>query len=82
MDIMDSLSDPIKNPYLEKMKIHEKERHHPFRYFYDENNNMLPIVAITAFFRNYKESVVMYNEYIENNIPDTKREKLNPYPEH
>ena len=60
--------DPLQNPYLETMKQHEKDRHHPFRYFYDENKNILPIVAITAFFREDKERVEIYNEYKANDI--------------
>ena len=62
-------SKPVyQNPYLETLKIHEKERRHPYRYFHDENDQMLPIVAICGFFRDDKERVDMYNEYIKNDI--------------
>jgi hypothetical protein len=60
--------NPLKNPYLTTLKKHETERHHPYRYFHDENNNILPIVAVTAFFRDDKERVDIYNEYVDNNI--------------
>jgi hypothetical protein len=29
--------DISQNPYLETLKIHQKEGHHPYRYFKDEN---------------------------------------------
>jgi len=42
-------------------------RKFPFRYFKDENNNVLPIVALTAFFRN-KEEKDLYFKYINAGI--------------
>lgn len=36
-------------------------RKFPFRYFKDENNNILPIVAITAFFRSDEDKKLYYN---------------------
>jgi len=46
----------------------EKEnRMFPFRYFTDENDRVLPIVAVTGFFRE-KAAEERYNEYIENGI--------------
>ena len=48
--------------------ILDKPKHKfPFRYFKDENNNILPIVALTAFFRN-SDDVELYNNYINANI--------------
>lgn len=56
------------NEYLETLMKHNNERHFPYRYLHDENNNILPIVMISAFFRDDKERVELYNEYVENNI--------------
>ena len=41
---------------------------HPYRYFKDENNNILPIVSITAFFRSNADKN-QYYKFIENKIP-------------
>ena len=42
-------------------------RQFPFRYFKDHNNNILPIVALTAFFRN-NEDKELYYKYINAGI--------------
>lgn len=42
-------------------------RKFPFRYFKDENNNVLPIVAVTAFFRSTEEKELYY-KYVNANI--------------
>ena len=48
--------------------FNEKEnRMFPFRYFTDENDRVLPMVAVTGFFRE-KAAEDLYNEYIENGI--------------
>jgi hypothetical protein len=52
----------IKNLCLENLNdlsidtlLLKENRKFPFRYFKDENNNTLPIVAVTAFFRSYED---------------------------
>jgi len=45
----------------------KENRKFPFRYFQDENNNVLPIVAVTAFFRS-NEDKLRYLNYIKNGI--------------
>jgi len=44
-----------------------ENRKFPYRYFKDENNNTLPIVALTAFFRSDDDEKRYYN-YIKNDI--------------
>jgi len=45
-----------------------KEKHmFPFRYFQDEKGNVLPIVAVTAFFRDDKAKQLYY-DYVKNGI--------------
>jgi hypothetical protein len=52
--------------YVQSFK--EKEnRMFPFRYFTDENDRVLPIVAVTGFFRE-KEAENRYNEYVANGV--------------
>jgi hypothetical protein len=61
--------EPEENNYITTtMALHEKERNFPFRYTHDENGKMLPIVMIAAFFRDDKQRVTMYNEYLNNGI--------------
>lgn len=52
--------------YVQTFKDKEN-RKFPFRYFTDENDRVLPIVAVTGFFRE-KEAEDLYNEYIEKGI--------------
>jgi hypothetical protein len=55
-----------RDAYIQKFK--EKEnRMFPFRYFTDENDRVLPFVAVTGFFRE-KAAEDRYNEYIKNGI--------------
>jgi hypothetical protein len=56
-----------KNAYLDTLKNHEKERIFPYRYFHDENDKILPIVAVTGPFRSERE-VKLFDEYKENGI--------------
>ena len=52
--------------YVQSFK--EKEnRMFPFRYFTDENDRVLPIVAVTGFFRE-KEAEDKYHEYVANGV--------------
>jgi hypothetical protein len=60
-------NNKTKNPYLETLKEHEQERIFPYRYFRDENENILPIVAITAFYRDDRARN-LYQEYLDNGI--------------
>ena len=43
---------------------------HPYRYFKDENNNILPIVSLTAFFRSDNDKK-QYYKFIKENIWQT-----------
>jgi hypothetical protein len=57
----DNLDDYIQS-------FNQKEnRIFPFRYFTDENGKILPIVAVTAFFRD-KKAEDLYTEYLEKGI--------------
>ena len=47
--------------------LSKKNQKFPYRFFVDENNNILPIVAITSFFRNIQDKN-RYNYFINNNI--------------
>lgn len=47
--------------------LNKDNRKFPFRYFKDENNNILPIVAVTAFFRS-NEDKELYYKYINAGI--------------
>ena len=56
------------NEYIKKLNEHYKEKIFPYRYFYgDDEENMLPLVAVTAFYRN-EESKNLFQEYQDNNI--------------
>jgi hypothetical protein len=57
----------LREAYLETLKQHEKERHFPYRYLYDENGKILPIVLVSGFFRDDKERD-MFTEYVYNGI--------------
>jgi len=60
--------NPNNPSYLATLKQHKDEGgHFPFRYLCDEKQQILPIVLISAFFRNDKERE-MYKEYTENGI--------------
>jgi len=55
--------------YLATLQKHKDEGgHFPYRYLCDENQKILPIVFVVAFFRDDKERITMYNEYVENGI--------------
>lgn len=55
-----------RDAYVQTFK--EKDnRKFPFRYFTDENDRVLPFVAVTGFFRE-KEAETLYHEYIKNGI--------------
>jgi hypothetical protein len=55
-----------RDEYIQGFK--EKEnRMFPFRYFTDENDRVVPFVAVTGFFRE-KEAEDKYHEYVKNGI--------------
>jgi hypothetical protein len=47
--------------------LDKANRKFPYRYFKDENNNVLPIVGLSAFFRNDNDKELYYN-YLKNDI--------------
>lgn len=53
--------------YMEVLKAHEKERIFPYRYFKDETGKMIPMVAVTAFFRDDRARD-LFDEYLENGV--------------
>ena len=59
-------SNPELNNYIQSFSIKEN-RMFPFRYFTDVNNNVLPFVAVTGFFRG-EDAKNKYYEYINNGI--------------
>ena len=65
-EIEEGMVNKERNDYIQNF-IHKEHRMFPFRYFTDENNVVLPFVAVTAFFRD-KESEDKYTEYLERGI--------------
>ena len=62
----EGMTSDERDAYVQSFK--EKEnRMFPFRYFTDENDRVLPFVAVTGFFRE-KAAEDKYNEYIANGI--------------
>lgn len=57
----------FSNSRLELSFSNKENRFFPFRYFTDINNNPLPFVAVTAFFRG-DDALKKYYEYINNGI--------------
>jgi hypothetical protein len=55
------------NEYLLTLTEHYKERIFPYRYFQDEKENMLPIVAVTGFFRD-ERAKNLFQEYLFNGV--------------
>ena len=55
-----------RDEYIRRF-LEKEHRIFPFRYFTDENNEPLPFVAVTGFFRG-KEAENRYNEYVKNGI--------------
>lgn len=71
---IEGFSDTSKNinlrPTPEYMSIlaeHQKKGMFPWRWLQDDNGNILPIVLLSAFFRD-DESRDRYQEYIDNNV--------------
>jgi hypothetical protein len=62
------LSSNVENFFNNNSLLEIKNRKFPFRYLEDENHNIIPIVLISAFFRN-NEDKALYNTYIKENIP-------------
>jgi len=66
IESMENGKDKLKE-YVSK-KLEKKEEHiFPFRYFKDENSTILPIVAVTGFFRG-DDAKKLYQEYLDNGI--------------
>jgi len=57
----------VSKEYINTKLKDTNERMFPFRYFQDENGNMLPIVAVTGFFRD-KKAKDLYFDYIKNGV--------------
>jgi hypothetical protein len=56
------------NPqYITTLETHSKSKKFPFRYFMDANNKVIPLVAVTSFFRDDKAKKT-YSEYVDNGI--------------
>jgi hypothetical protein len=58
---------PRDNTYLQILDKHRSETHFPFRYLCDEKLNILPIVLVSAFFRDDIERA-RFNEYQQNGL--------------
>jgi hypothetical protein len=61
------LFKPFKPEYLKTLETHSKSKHFPFRYFTDENKKVIPLVAVTSFFRD-DEAKKLYKEYQDNGV--------------
>ena len=53
--------------YLPTLETHSKGKHFPFRYFTDENKKIIPLVAVTSFFRD-DDAKKLFQEYQDNGI--------------
>ena len=58
---------PFKPEYLQTLETHSKGKHFPFRYFTDENKKVIPLVAVTSFFRD-DNAKTLYKEYQDNGV--------------
>jgi hypothetical protein len=57
------------NPaYMTTLESHSKEKTFPFRYFTDPSGKVVPLVAVTSFFRD-DAAKKKYEEYVKNGIP-------------
>jgi hypothetical protein len=63
---MENKSETELELYIKGFK-ENKNRIFPFRYFEDEKNNILPVVAVTGPFRG-KDALDKYNEYVEKGV--------------
>lgn len=57
----------FKPDYLPTLETHSKGKHFPFRYFVDENKKVIPLVAVTSFFRD-DDAKKLYAEYVDNGV--------------
>ena len=55
-----------RTAYIQRF-LEKENRHFPFRYFTDQDGKPVPVVAVTAFFRD-KEAEAMYHEYVRQGI--------------
>jgi hypothetical protein len=58
----------VAKKYLPTLEKYKSETHFPYRFLHDENNRLLPFAVIMGFFRDDKERVEMYNEFVKNKI--------------
>jgi len=68
--VINSTFSPFGSTNTEDKRIKllkDDTQHFPFRFLYDENHNLLPIVAITAFFRS-PDDEKRYRNYVSNGI--------------
>lgn len=53
--------------YISTLETHSKSKYFPFRYFKDENQKLIPLVAVTSFFRN-DHAKKLFKEYQDNGV--------------
>jgi len=58
---------PVSPEYMKVLEKDCETRIFPFRYFQDVNLQLLPLVAVTGFFRD-EAAKLKYNEYIQNGV--------------
>jgi glycosyltransferase involved in cell wall biosynthesis len=59
---------PFNPAYMTTLESHSKEKNFPFRYFTDSSGKVVPLVAVTSFFRD-DAAQKKYQEYVKNGIP-------------
>ncbi len=59
--------ESFNQSYMTTLETHSKEKHFPFRYFTDENKKIIPVVAVTSFFRD-DDAKKLFKEYQKNGI--------------
>lgn len=58
---------PLQTEYMATLETHKKTGKFPYRYLQDQDGNLLPIVAVTGFFRD-QDAENTYYEYIDHGI--------------
>lgn len=59
---------PFNPAFMTTLESHSKEKTFPFRYFTDPSGKVVPLVAVTSFFRD-DAAQKKYQEYVKNGIP-------------
>lgn len=62
-----SLEQPFNPDFMKTLETHSKGKHFPFRYFTDENKKVIPLVAVTSFFRD-DDAKRLFKEYQDNGV--------------